>query len=125
MLKKAKKLDTFDYQTVYTYRTYFITKSTLMIQKFTHIFILTAGICLCLSTLTLGQMCEGKKRHNTGQSVEPPQRIAIKLPDNYKPPTANPKLIFFPETTANKKKQKQLLRKRKNRKKQGCIAANF
>jgi len=96
-----------------------------MIQKFTSIFILVATICFCSSTLTLGQMCEGTKRQKVEQSVEPPQKIAIKLPDNYKPPTANPKLILFPETTAKKKKQRQLLRKRKNRKKQGCIAANF
>jgi hypothetical protein len=51
-----------------------------------------------------------------------PKRVTIHLPPDYKPPVADQKLIIFPETVANKKKQKQLLKKRKKGKNHGCIA---
>lgn len=105
-----------------------------MTQKFPQVLVFTLMLILLMATTMVGQLCEGKKRtlscqkqQTTTPLVEetPKKRVKIKLPPNYKPPVANPKLIMFPETVASKKKQKFLLKKRKNRKKQGCIAANM
>lgn len=50
---------------------------------------------------------------------------SYRLPANYRPPTANPKHTVFPETFANKKRQKKLRKRRKKNGRKGCPSARF
>ncbi|MCH2021681.1 MAG: hypothetical protein MK207_04300 [Saprospiraceae bacterium] len=88
---------------------------------------------LVFSTPIMGQEKEPTKKRvlcgkhlvvvaKVGPRIVAPKRVNIDLPPDYKPPVADEKLITFPETVANKKKQKQLLKKRKKGKNRGCIA---
>lgn len=103
-----------------------------MTIKFTPIFSLSFLLIVVLNIPTMGQMCTGKTK-DTAPNISvaehvPTNRIRINIPSDYKPPLADEKLITFPETVATKKKQKQLLRKRKKlkrAKKQGCIATHL
>lgn len=47
------------------------------------------------------------------------------LPPNYRPPIADPKRTIFPETFANKKRQKKLRKRRKKNGRKGCPSARF
>jgi len=106
-----------------------------MIFKFTPIFVLVSIILLSLSPPIYSQMCVGQSKTSITKAnnltEKPKQQVSstpskkIKIPANYRPPVANQKLITFPETIATKKKQKQLLKKRKRSKNKGCIAANM
>ena len=105
--------------------------------KSTLLLILVSIILLSLSPPVYSQMCVGQSKkgitktdnltEKTKQQVSstPSKKVKIIIPVNYKPPVANQKLITFPETVATRKKQKQLLKKRKRSKNKGCIAANM
>ena len=104
-----------------------------MSYKLTQYNFIIIFVLLIFSSPVLGQEDEPtKKRVLCGshkiivKKVAPqrvaPKRVAIHLPPDYKPPVADEKLITFPETVANKKKQKQLHKKRKKGKNHGCIA---
>lgn len=105
-----------------------------MAPKFTLYFIsITCSFLLVISPM-MGQTpdvkkkCSASNKQITATAVTKsiaPQRVKINLPPDYKPPTADEKLINFPETTAGKVKQKRLLKKRKKGKKKGCVAANM
>ncbi|WMX14661.1 MULTISPECIES: hypothetical protein [unclassified Aureispira] len=106
-----------------------------MTLKSTPILVLISVLLLFLSIPTYSQMCEGRSKTNITNNLTkkaapltsptPSKKVKVHIPVNYKPPVANKHLITFPETTATKRKQKKLLKKRKRTKKKGCIAINM
>jgi hypothetical protein len=108
-----------------------------MTSKFTVQFLLVSIVLLASSLPAYSQNCTGKskiritKTDPLADKAKPlldstaSQQVKIRVPENYRPPIANEKLITFPGTLATKHKQKKLLNRRKRTKKKGCLAANM
>lgn len=133
---------------LYNKKTYFknTTKPLVVLSQSKHIsmtfnstplFVLVSIVLLSLSPPVYSQMCVGKSKTSITKTnnltekskqpinSKPSKKKKIRIPDNYRPPVANQKLITFPETVATRNKQKKLLKKRKRTKNKGCIAANM
>jgi len=105
---------------------YLLTKNTTP-MSYGKLFCLILGCWWWSSVAVHAQKKCGKSTASTSITLaqQSSAKRSYRLPTNYRPPTADPKQTVFPETFANKKRQKKLRKRRKKNGHKGCSSARF